>query len=288
MFNKKRNLSKYRFNYSQSPITSRTNQRIPRILPKKEHPLIRKIKRIFTLVFITAMIILSVYALFFSGYFKIADIVISNQTFSNETLAEKVKESIKNSLGKNIIFIETDDLSSKIISFFPELEKVNVKRNFPNTLTIEFSEYPLAANIINLSSGIKKSYIINSIGYVIKEDFENPALPYIKIQSDEPINIDNPLIGANTLKYILDTTTYFEDKFGMKIKEVNYKSIAREIHLLTEKDFYIWLDIQQPAEEQLKKLKKTLIKLDIYTENLEYIDLRIAGNNGDKIIYKRK
>ena len=38
----------------------------------------------------------------------------------------------------------------------------------------------------------------------------------------------------------------------------------------------------------LKKLKKALVKLDIYTEDLQYIDLRIAGGNGDKIIYKRR
>jgi len=46
--------------------------------------------------------------------------------------------------------------------------------------------------------------------------------------------------------------------------------------------------MQNPAEDQLKKLKKILVKLDIYKENLLYIDLRIAGANGDKIIYKRK
>ena len=33
---------------------------------------------------------------------------------------------------------------------------------------------------------------------------------------------------------------------------------------------------------------KALVKLDIYNEDLQYIDLRIAGGNGDKIIYKRR
>ena len=41
-----------------------------------------------------------------------------------------------------------------------------------------------------------------------------------------------------------------------KVKEVEYKKIPREIHLLTERDFYIWLDTEREAEEQLKKLKK--------------------------------
>ena len=73
----------------------------------------------------------------------------------------------------------------------------------------------------------------------------------------------------------------------MEIVRIEYKPTAREIHLLTERNFFIWLDIQISYEEQFKKMKKSLVKLDIYTEDLEYIDLRIAGSNGDKIIYKR-
>jgi len=74
----------------------------------------------------------------------------------------------------------------------------------------------------------------------------------------------------------------------MKILEAEYKVIPRELHLKTEKYFIIWLDIQKPFEDQLKKLKKALVKLDIFNEPLEYIDLRISGESGDKIIYKRK
>ncbi len=96
------------------------------------------------------------------------------------------------------------------------------------------------------------------------------------------------VIDPSKLDYILDTKAYFEDKFGLRVVEVEYKKTAREIHLITEKNFAIWIDIQVSYEDQLKKLKKTLVKLDIYNEPLEYIDLRIAGGHGDKIIYKRR
>lgn len=175
----------------------------------------------------------------------------------------------------------------KIKNLFPELESIKVNKDYPSTLTIGFLEYPLVANIINESTTIRKNYIINSIGFAIKEDLESPELPYIKIESDEPINTEVAVIEKLKLDYILESKTYFEDKFGMKIIRIEYKPTAREIHLLTERNFFIWLDIQISYEEQFKKLKKTLVKLDIYTEDLEYIDLRIAGSNGDKIIYKR-
>ena len=74
----------------------------------------------------------------------------------------------------------------------------------------------------------------------------------------------------------------------MKIIEIEYQVIPREVHLRTEKYFYIWLDIQKPYETQLKKLKKALVKLNIYDDELAYIDLRITGESGEKIIYKRR
>lgn len=229
-----------------------------------------------------------IYLVFFSNYFTIREIKNLNKELGNEVLASQIEDSISSSIGKNIIFTDTEELAAKILDQFPELEKLEVQKNYPDKIEIDFTEYALVANVINESSEIKKSYIINSIGYAIKEDFENPTLPYIRIISDEPVNIEKPVIEASKLRYILETTIYFEDKFGMKITELEYKAIPRELHLLTEKNFYIWLDIQKPADEQLKKLKKALVKLDIYNDNLEYIDLRIAGNNGDKIIYKRR
>jgi len=247
-----------------------------------------KIRSAFTKVLFFLVILLSIYLFFFSGIFVVKQIKNLYPQEDNISLGEKISLSISSQIGKNIFFIDTLSLEEKIQKNFPELEKIKVTKKYPNKLFLDFSKYQPAANIINENLKIKKSYCINSIGYVIKEDSEMPELPYIKIKSDEPINTENAIIEKTKLAYMLESKKYYEDKFGMKIKEIEYKPVPREIHLLTERDFYIWLDIQRSYEEQFKKLKKALIKLDITKENLEYIDLRIAGNNVDKIIYKRK
>ena len=290
MFRKKRKTLKYRFKHGKSPLAYKNNaspmgfQRAN----KKPSKFLKKIQKLFTLTVIGGVLILGLYGIFFAGYFNIKEITISNQNFDSETMSEELKSNLSNTIDKNIIFLDTAEVENQIIKSFPEMEKISVSKDYPSTLTVEFFQYELVANVVSENNNIKKSYIINSIGYPIKEDFENPALPYIRIKSDEPINTEKPLIESKKLHYILNTITYFQDKFGMTIKEVEYKAIAREIHLLTERDFSIWIDTQKPAEDQLKKLKKALVKLDIHTENLDYIDLRIAGTNGDKIIYKRK
>lgn len=285
MFGRKRKFPKYIVRYGQTPTIQ--NSRVKKFRPRLSQKFSR-LSKLLKIAITTAFVIFLIYGLFFSNYLKIKEIAVPGETFAKENLTAEISASIGNSIGQNIIFADTEEMELKILDLFPELEKVEVEKDYPDKLVVSFYEYPLVANVINESNTVKRSFIINSIGYVIKQDLENPVLPYIKMKSDEPINPDTPAIEATKLKYILDTITYFEDKFGMKINEVHYKKIPREIHLLTEREFFIWLDIQRPAEEQLKKLKKALVKLDIYKENLEYIDLRIAGSNGDKIIYKRR
>ena len=288
LFRKKRKIKRYKYSYAKSPnfANKKRSGRKTKIL-KRKNPKISKIKRFFSLFTITTCIVIASYSIFISSYFKVKDITFSDQSFTNQALAEEISGTIDSAMNKNIIFLETIELELKIKNLFPELESIKVNKDYPSTLIIEFFEYPLIANIINESTTIRKNYIINSIGFAIKEDLESPELPYIKIESDEPINTEVAVIEKLKLDYILESKTYFEDKFGMKIIRIEYKPTAREIHLLTERNFFIWLDIQISYEEQFKKLKKTLVKLDIYTEDLEYIDLRIAGSNGDKIIYKR-
>jgi len=290
MFKKKRKIRNYYLSSNQAKGSSKKffKRKSSNKTSKRKSPLLKKTKNAFILITAILLAFFLIYGLFFSRYFNVKDIKVAEGDLENQTLSSEIIATTENILGKNIIFVDKKEVITKILNIFPEIQEIKIIKDHPSTVIIEFSEYPLAANIINESPSIKKSLIINSIGYVIKENLENTSLPYINLKSQEPINTENPAIEASKLKYILDTITYFEDKFGMRIIEVEYKKTPRELHLLTEKNFSIWLDMQQPSENQLKKLKKSLVKLDIFNEPLEYIDLRIAGGNGDKIIYKRR
>ena len=284
MLNKKRRIGSYTPTYQRRrPLPQ--NSSYKRQL-KRKNPRIAELNKKLRLIIFTTAILFSVYGLFFSKYFKIEEILFNDATIEGSPLSAEIKGKIADKLNKNLIFTDTDKIESELIQAFPELESIKISKNYPRALVIEFSKYPLVANIINESSSIKKSFIINSIGYVAKENFENPQLPSIKITSDEPLNTEKALIEKNKLDYILTAISDFESRFGLKVVEANYKPIPRELHLLTEKDFSLWLDIQQPYEVQFKKLKKALLKLDIYNTSIQYIDFRIAANNGDRIIYK--
>jgi hypothetical protein len=88
------------------------------------------------------------------------------------------------------------------------------------------------------------------------------------------------------LTYIINAINLYQQEFSMKVINAEYYVTEREVHLQTEKNFMVWLDMQKDLNEQLDKLKKVLNKLDIYHTALEYIDLRIDGVDNQKVIYK--
>jgi len=229
-----------------------------------------------------------IYLISFSNVFNIENIEVSTDQITTESLSGNIVDDLRIYKDKNLLFINKTEIIERIQSSYPEIENIEVSKDLFSTLVISFSEYPPIANITNVSNETNKKFIVNSIGYVVKEDIDDPELPYIKVVSDAPLNTDSTVIDQEKITYILGSKYYFEEKFGMQVIEVEYKMISREVHLRTEKYFYIWLDIQKPYEQQLKKLKKALVKLDIYNEELSYVDLRITGESGEKIIYKRR
>lgn len=255
---------------------------------KRPNLLLAKTKKLLVIAITLFISIFLIYEFFFSGYFLISSVEIIDKKIDNKTLTDNIKKTLTEAIGKNIIILNLKDLELKIANKFPEIKEINLEKNYPKTIEVSFMEYPLVANISVTTDVVKKTYIINSLGYAIKENLQLTTLPLIKMNADAPINTGTPLIESKKLEYIIDAIKYYQDKFGMKVLETTYKKNAREIRILTEKKFEIWLDIEKPFETQFKKLKKTLVKLDIYKEPLQYIDLRIAGENGDKIIYKRK
>ncbi len=101
-----------------------------------------------------------------------------------------------------------------------------------------------------------------------------------------PDEINEELIDQAMLTTLLETAESFEGKFDMEVLEIHYLKRAREMHLYTERYFSVWIDLTQDVDLQLAKLKKALTEINIYDAPLEYIDLRISGQNGEKVIYK--
>lgn len=227
----------------------------------------------------------AVYFIYFSGYFNVKNIEIKYQNLQNQK--EELKKYFKPFLGKNILFIDLEKTVEKIKTDFPDFESIEASTKIPKTIEIRFSKFSEKANIEWITPQENRKVVINAIGLVVQEGQGSTSLPNIRIFAEKELPKKGALIEKEKIDYIINAMQYFEEKFGMKITETQYLTRAREIHLRTERLFLIWLDAEVPFEQQFTKLKKALPKLDIYHEPLEYIDLRISGINGEKIIFKR-
>lgn len=280
---------KRRSPFSKNKKTLNTIQAPGRLTQNKPS----KIKKILAALSIISLTCLSIWFLFFTDFFQINEFQIyeeGTQITSNLGLNKIASQEL---LNQNLLLFNQDNLEKAILLNNPEYSSISVKKIFPHTVQIELEKFPLAANIlaiINTSDGIsvQKKYLINTKGLIILQNEENPELPYIKINTDKAFELNTTPLEQEKLDYIIKLINLFEEKFGLKIVEATYIKKAREVHLLTEKDFVVWFDQSKNMLSQIDKLKKALPKLDIYKTPLQYIDLRITGSNAEKVIYKTK
>lgn len=240
------------------------------------------IKKTFFLALLIVFFGSGIYWVSSSGYFKIKKITVDGAEENQE-----IKTYFKKFIGKNLIFVKLEETTEKIKKENPNLEKFEVEKNYPKEIRIIFSKYRVVANVEYFSPKKKQKFKINEIGYIVEKNAEDPNLPVLRIVSEKEMEENAPVIAKEKLGEILRAMAFFEEKFGMKIVDATYLMRAREAHLRTEKLFGVWLDAQKPLESQLNKLRKAVPRLDIYNLPLEYIDLRISGANGEKIIYRK-
>ncbi|MEK7146286.1 MAG: FtsQ-type POTRA domain-containing protein [Patescibacteria group bacterium] len=224
------------------------------------------------------------YTLFFSPLLKVEKVEVKG---SSETAAEEAALSsyLQNYLGANLLLFPTGQHEDKLLEDFPYLKTLEIHRQVPGTLLLKVEPQTHVANV-QMEENV---FVVNEGGIVASAGALEEGLPLLfmeSVDSEETPEIGKNLIEAEVLAVLLETASDFEAKFNMQVNEIHYLKRARELHLLTERNFSVWLDLTQNMEEQLSKLKKSMGGLNIYEANLEYIDLRISGQNGEKIIYK--
>jgi len=292
------NISKLKSPYLKKAFFSKkskfiTESRMARMLPPARiKPRSNKWKKVLAAILAIGIIGYAIYAFFFSDNFLVQKYKVEEKGTIIET-NEVINGLLSAKIGQNLTLLNEDRLINEIKAAQPEINKVSIKKIFPDTVIAQYEKYPTVANITNIVNGIQKKFLVDSQGFLTEENTDNPNLPYIKIETAIPMEIRTTFLtdakrSAERLDYIIKAINLYEEKFGMKIIYSQLKLREREVHLYTEKYFFVMMDMEKDLALQLEKLKKALSKLDIYTVPLLYIDLRISGSDFEKVIYKRK
>lgn len=257
------------------------------ILSRFNSPEIRRVKHMAFFILTGGVLIAAFYIIFFSPFFTVTKVnVEKNGSAVPETSITQFLERLK---GKNILFVKTDSLIQEIEQTFKnEILLVKFKKSYPATVIAQVEEYPAVINLKIIAQDKVQKFVLNQIGYSILENTELKTLPSLIWLTSKPFSGKSIMIKQEKLTPIIDAFKKFTEIFGIKIVYGQWKKVERELHLKTEKNFEIWLDLTADVSAQIFKLKKALPKLDIYNMALEYIDLRIAGGESEKVIYKRR
>lgn len=252
----------------------------------RENPGFSKFTLIAAISFITLG---TIYVIFFTSLFEIKKIQIFEG--EQETTNVQVRKLVEPIRGKNILFIDSDAISRTLRTEIENISAIAIKKLPPKTIKITYAKFENVANLINIdtkNNNQRTKQIINETGVITQKGKSNIDLPNISIQREGEYELSDQAISQAKLNYILEATQMFTERFDIQVFEAAYLREAREVHLITDKGFIVWLDMEQDLTQQLNKLKNSIPKIDIYNDAFEYIDLRIESANGDKIIFKRQ
>lgn len=248
-----------------------------------------KLKRSTLFILIVSTIFYITYTLFLSSALTIHQIKVIENDISVSSHA--IGKLLKDFEGSNLLLFNGNEIEPYLHKQYPEYETLKITKSLPDTLTIILKTYPVVAKlIVNPDKENEQQFLLTRAGQIAEyneEILSEQELREIKMESEQSLQLGANVMDQNKLAFILEAIQGFEDRFGMIVKSAEYHDTARETHLLTERNFYVWLDMTTDLDEQFNKLKKSLPRLDIYNMNLQYIDLRISGANGEKIIFKR-
>lgn len=270
------------------PKTILTKKRHTRPLRSPPSQTFILIRRLFGFIVIGIILIGFFYLAFFSSFFTITKVLLEKDG-SGAVSSTRLAPFLEKMKGKNLLFLQSDKLTKELEQTFRnEVLIAYVKKSYPNRVIVKIEEYPAVLNFRVFVNDTVQKLVLNQIGYAIFENTELKELPILTLRADKTFPQKTVIIPPEKFIQIITAFAKFQELFGLKILEGEWKKTERELHFKTEKNFFVWLDLTGDIEQQLGKLKRTLPKLDIYREPLEYIDLRIAGADYEKVIFKRK
>lgn len=236
---------------------------------------------------IFAIIIGLFYFCFLTPYFTIATVDLFEGEAESQNLGlRRIAASFR---GQNLLVLSQNNVIERFLSTNKRLKSVNVTKDYPRSLKIVLAEIPPAVNLVVANGQIERKFILNDLGIVVSVDEYSDKLPEVYITSKDSLPLLNQeYMSGEFLSKLLSAEKIFNKTINLKIKRIIYLPVAREVHLQTENDVTIWLDLQKDLTEQIAKLTAALPKINIYDGGFEYIDLRIDGATGDRIVFKRR
>lgn len=219
------------------------------------------------------------YSIYFLIPFQIKEIKISG---NEKVKTEDIDRIIEKGINKKVLFFQTKSIflvnppviKKSVLTNFPQIGKIDLKRKFFNGLIAEIEERKPVAVFKHDS----ESFLMDKEGIIF--EINNEAMPeLIAIKNDvSSLTLGQRAVEEKLMSYILEIEDKLKNELMIPIKEVLIVSNER-IDVKTSQGWGIYFSLKNEISWQLTKLKAVLEK-EIpknQQKNLAYIDVRFGN-----------
>jgi len=208
------------------------------------------------------------YYLFFSGAFKIKDVIVEgNKMVSSDRIESEIPK------GSSILLFKLSRTKKEILKNNPEIKTLEIYRGLPNAIKVVILEHECK---LIWQSG-DTSYLISNQGNVAKKIEAGGTYDYPRVvdKKNIPVEVGSNLVSPSFVAFITNIYSQFFDATNIKPKDFEINQTTFDVNLNTEAGFYVKFNSLRSSAKQLDNLKQVLVaKRD---QIHEYIDLRIDG-----------
>ena len=248
-------------------------------------------------VFLFLLIIgAGVYALLISSVFRIKGISVKGNNYItsaaiinslNDVISEKKWFLLKND---NINLFDLADAKKKIMIELPRIDGLDLKKDYPNKITVDIREREMADTLCQGQDGEKidmsdnymfyKCFFIdkNGIAFDVAADTQGFLILKIIDKRGEVIELNKKVLNPEFINFVGEIKSNFRNSLNANIKSLILEHPSQRELVAVVDDWKIIFNVSGSAKDQLMVLKQVLEKeVKDQRDNLEYIDLRIDG-----------
>lgn len=233
--------------------------------------------------------------LLFAPFFDVREMKVRRQDPRIDP--EEIQQILSPLFKQRLVLVTRSQVAAMLQSEFSEIERVEISKDYPSTLSVSVFLEPVMAEVviadsIDTSSGSGSTatgsgtdiytYVTRK-GTFVTSPIKLSGGPYPTLTiTDWGIRPQNrtPLMAPSFLQNVFFARDTLLRDFGLQSQNITVYLRAQEFHIRTPKAT-LWFDLRSPLNVQFQRFREFLKTLSL-DQAKEYIDLRIA----DKIIYK--
>lgn len=218
------------------------------------------------------MLMFTLFALF-SPYFDLKRVEVKRD--SPHLDVQAVENLMSEFYGQNLLLISQAEIQERLLRTFPEFREVRLIEDWPEALVVEVVLSPPFYQVLNEFDATFS--VLSEDGVVLRQE-ATEGLPVLKIMSyDQSLKSGEKFASAQVLNDITALRAFFAEDLKIPIEEIRYLPIAYEVHLVSESKTAFWFDLRADTVQQARKIDLVSDEIDLYTDTIEHVDLRIPN-----------